>query len=338
MITPLHELAAPRIAERTHIAWGWLAKNPHPEAIQMLSDRIDELVASPNTHMLARSLFGDMADNENPKVANIFERHIDFLDRNNVWQDNNITSCRAEWLIGFLARHQDKPFVWRNLLGWPLAEQLVGTQRRDDLLRPNGLVNWAWDEYSKNSSPTAIDILSRPENFNLINWVNLSENPGAMELLLRYPENISWMGLSRNTNPQAIAYLEQNIRNPEINWELLVQNSGAVQLIERHIHMVNTPRLWRALCSNPSDAAIQLIDQHRDRLDDQCWVSLATNSIPTAVTHILEKHLALLDKFKAHCIGKKFFMLDFEYSDNDNIWNNIWRNPDIFPPEHPVLK
>src|SRR5437868_6032540 len=61
-------------------------------------------------------------------------------------------------------------------------------------------------------------------NLDIINWVYLSDNENAIDLLTRNSDIIDWRWLSRN--PNAITLLEQN---PEkIVWNILSENPNAI--------------------------------------------------------------------------------------------------------------
>ena len=125
--------------------------------------------------------------------------------------------------------------------------------------------NLDWKALSCN--PSAIELLSLPENYYRIDWKALSGNPSAIELLSS-PENykkIDWDELSGN--PSAIKLLEAKKEN--INWGNLSGNPNAIHLIKEKVNHENDilteeeyddlnykERIdWEKLSGNPSAEA-----------------------------------------------------------------------------------
>ena len=96
-----------------------------------------------------------------------------------------------------------------------------------------------------------------------LDWVRLSENPGAIQLLEANPIKINWNMLSGN--PGAIHMLEnENIdiftNLDQIYWWSLSRNPNALNLLEANPDKIN----WRELSFNPS---IFEIDMKQTKLD-----------------------------------------------------------------------
>ena len=72
---------------------------------------------------------------------------------------------------------------------------------------------------------------------------------------------IIWLELSEN--PNAIDLLEQNI--DKINWKRLSQNENAIDLLEKNKDKIN----WKFLCLNPN--ATHLIEKNLDKLYIHNW-------------------------------------------------------------------
>ena len=89
-----------------------------------------------------------------------------------------------------------------------------------DWIRINDL-DWIW--LSKN--PNAIDLLK--DNIKKIDWDALSLNPNAIELLEKYPVRIDWKFLSEN--PNAIDLLK--INQKRINWNALSANPAIFKVV-----------------------------------------------------------------------------------------------------------
>jgi len=79
------------------------------------------------------------------------------------------------------------------------------------------------------------------DNFN---WIILSDNPNAINLLEKNIDKIDWFYLSGN--PNAIKLLEQNI--DKIDWEILSGNLNAIELLEKNIDKID----WFYLLGNSS--------------------------------------------------------------------------------------
>ena len=76
------------------------------------------------------------------------------------------------------------------------------------------------------------------------NWIGLSQNPNAINLLEKNQDKIHWVGLS--LNPNAIHLLEKN--QDKIDWDLLSRNPNAMHLLE-----INPDKIhWYNLSANPS--------------------------------------------------------------------------------------
>jgi len=71
-------------------------------------------------------------------------------------------------------------------------------------------------------------------NPNKLNWIELSANPNAIELLEENPKKIDWTYLS--LNPNAIELLKEN---PEkIDWTELSLNPNAIELLTQNFDKI----------------------------------------------------------------------------------------------------
>ena len=77
-----------------------------------------------------------------------------------------------------------------------------------------------------------------------INWIYLSINPNAIDILEKNQDKIDWNNLSLNSS--AIAILEKNL--DKINYNFFSQNSNAISLLEKNVEYIN----WEALSFNTS--------------------------------------------------------------------------------------
>ena len=137
--------------------------------------------------------------------------------------------------------------------------------------------------FSFNLHPYAIELLQKNihELFHVIDWYKLSENPNsaAIELLKKYPENISWNWLSKNPNPAAIELLEAN--PDKIDWYYLSTNPAAMDLLKANGDKI----VWSQLSENPNAEAIELLKAYRNNID---WRTLSRNPNPKAIELLKE--------------------------------------------------
>ncbi len=132
-----------------------------------------------------------------------------------------------------------------------------------------------WVGLSRN--PNAIQILEA--NMDKIDWEWLSENPNAIHLLEANQDKISWWRLSRN--PNATQILKAN--PDKINWRWLSENPNALHLLEANQDKID----WIDLSANPN--AIQLLEANPDKIS---WWRLSQN--PNAI-HLLEANMDKID-------------------------------------------
>jgi len=81
-------------------------------------------------------------------------------------------------------------------------------------------------------------------DINKLNWISLSLNPNAIELLKENKDKINWSLLS--INPNAIELLKEN-RN-KINWNFLSENPNAIELLKENQDKIN----WLSFSENPN--------------------------------------------------------------------------------------
>ena len=97
-----------------------------------------------------------------------------------------------------------------------------------------------WGSLSEN--PNAMDLLVR--NQNKINWSALSLNPNAMDLLERNQDKIDWFNLSKNPS----------IFKKRINYEFLKKRMNVVreELLMKCMHPIRLER-WIEIGGNIDD-------------------------------------------------------------------------------------
>ena len=121
-------------------------------------------------------------------------------------------------------------------------------------------------------NPNAIDLLE--ENPDKINWDKLSSNPNATNILWKNLDKINYTCLS--ANPSGICILEKF--PDKINWSVLSKNPHAIHLLKKNLDKVD----WMKLSENPN--AIHLLKDNLDKVD---WMKLSEN--PNAI-EILEEN------------------------------------------------
>jgi len=147
----------------------------------------------------------------------------------------------------------------------------------------------------KNPSNAAMRIIV--ENMNLIDWYNLSQNPNTCIINTVLEPNlikVKIRGLSCNSNDDAIKILERNIRKTNdsekrdrimkyIDWYYLSANPSdiAIDILEQNTDMID----WNGLSNNPNKRAIQILEANYEKIN---WSYLSGN--PSA-THLLESVL-----------------------------------------------
>ena len=89
----------------------------------------------------------------------------------------------------------------------------------------------------------------------LLDWMHLSANPRAIQLLNANPEKINWFRASDNTSIHLLPL------DKDIDWYTLSANPGAIHILERYPNKIN----WSALSKNP--AAIHLLEANQDKIE-----------------------------------------------------------------------
>ena len=102
------------------------------------------------------------------------------------------------------------------------------------LNKPSTLFDWLM----LSQNPNAIELLEA--NMDKINWYHLSANSSAIHLLEANPNKINWTQLS--ANPNAIHLLEAN--PDKINWKYLSDNLNAIHLLEANKHKIDHNKLF----------------------------------------------------------------------------------------------
>jgi hypothetical protein len=115
---------------------------------------------------------------------------------------------------------------------------------------------------------------------NKLDWLYLSRNPNAIELLKANLTKIDWKSLSSNPNSEAIELLKAN--PSKISWGILSANPAAIDLLKANNNEIN----WEMLSANPSDGAIELLKANRDYI---YWANLSSNTNSEAIELLKNK-------------------------------------------------
>ena len=136
-------------------------------------------------------------------------------------------------------------------------------------------LNWV----KLSSNPNAIELLKA--NYDEIDWRYLSGNPSteAIELLKSNRYEIDWKRLSGNPNPNAIELLKKN--QTKIDWESLSENPNpkAIELLKKNQGNIQ----FYYLSKNPNPKAIDMLKANREEIH---WLALSEN--PAIFDEVLE--------------------------------------------------
>lgn len=198
---------------------------------------------------------------------------------------------------------------------------------------------------SANRHMKAIALLKRyPE---LINWIYLSTNSSAMELLLEHEDEICWDSFCANPADQALDLLE--LTPEKIDWHYLAINTNtrAIQMLEKKKMLDPTFRLPLWLSSNTNPAAMALLEKYPENIyivnlcknpTDAAMMLLQKQKhsihLPTYLMSILRNRNPLALKLVEECCT----------NENGNITLNMLQaqqllhNPHIFEYNYPSIR
>jgi hypothetical protein len=100
--------------------------------------------------------------------------------------------------------------------------------------------NWV-NGYAGN--PFAIELIK--QNFQTVDFSELSRNPEAIFMLLANQHLINWVEFSKNTSPFAIMLMKRNLHR--LRYQVLSSNPSAIYLLEKHDWLID----WDFLSVNP---------------------------------------------------------------------------------------
>ena len=196
-------------------------------------------------------------------------------------------------------------------------------------LFPQKSYNWL----GLSSNPNAIQMLAA--NPDKINWDEFSKNPNllnAIHLLEKYPDKINWFNLSEN--PNALHFLEKHPN--KIKWYSLSKNPNALHLLEANLDKID----WTMLSTNPN--ALHLLEANLDKIN---WKMLSDNTNPRAIQLLetvvlnaisLKKPIDdIIDLYYLSINPSAIKLLEIIAQNNDNPlgsvdWIRLSTNPSIF--------
>jgi hypothetical protein len=237
------------------ILWSYLSNNSKQLAVDMIKERIEyeKINVLDYDEDDNRVWINSFSYNQNLQIMELVKERVEYEKR--------------------LSREEYGMLDVADVLDWCY---LTANPSAIDILKANP-EKIVWSLLSENTNPLAIDLLreravlennmSKKDYKKLgdkIDWVSLTINPNAIELLKEYPHKIKWEYLS--ANPAAIDWLKEN--KNIIDWGMLSENPNAIQLLKENRKKIH----WDNLCKNPN--AIQLLKKNRKKIN---WRLLCLN-------------------------------------------------------------
>ena len=335
-------------ANRDKIEWPDFSGNTSPKAIQIIEENQAD-IASRGYRRDANTYWYTISANKSTAAIKFISSPENY---HNIFWDflsTNTNPKAIEMLINkyeeenkleepeFNLLKTNEKVSWKNLSRNPEAISLLEIKWEDEKV----LTRYT-EEKDKRGKFKRFDM----KQYNqlkkkgyIIDWVGVSLNPKAIDLLrrkieeennlseeeyasLEEIEKIKWWVLS--ANPGAIELLEdelkRNPQSPNINWSELAENQKAIKLLEEELKRnPQSPNInWNSLSKNPK--AIHILDANRDKI---VWSVFSEN--PEAgelLKHRVEFEGKLL-KF-----SKKEYDAISEY--NKLKWDSLAMNPSIF--------
>jgi len=171
------------------IHWYRLCSNPNPEAIPLLSSRMETEImdweclslnpnALPLLEQYPENIIWEYAS-QNVGILPLLEQNLDKV----VWERMCYSERMTVEAIQFLEKHAEK----LSDLCWEMLSELE----------------------------IAVPLLSK--HLGKIHWDRLCRNPGAIPILEQYPEKIDWYDLSANPNAMHLLFRLDTVQMTETN-------------------------------------------------------------------------------------------------------------------------
>lgn len=199
-----------------------------------------------------------------------------------------------------------------------------------------------------NESPDAIYFINNEikKNKHIIeelDWVALSCNPNAIDILEENQDFIDWYWISKN--PNAIHLIQKHIEEKgensnELNYELLSTNPNAISILKKYPHMIDWDWLstnpnamemlqqnpdnisWTLLSQNPNPIAIQMLKDNPDAIN---WSQLLYNKNPDVMVLVEQNWKTLLKKYENR-------------DEHHGFWQHVSLNQNIFVLDYSRMK
>ncbi len=166
------------------------------------------------------------------------------------------------------------------------------------------------------------------ENYAVIKlfWSFICQNRSAMNLLRKYPHNISISDLCKNSS--AIHIIEKIYeQEPEkINWTTLSYNEAAIHLIEKNIDKIDYP----AFAYNYN--IVYLIMSYPKLINENSIYYIVQNENPLILV-VIEKLIRLkdFDDWRMLCENPNIYYIIEQKKIKKNVcWYSLSKNPSIF--------
>ena len=302
---------------RERIHWKSLCKNSN--AMHILKNNKNKLSIS--------GLLFNKHPNANDLIIELINDHIRPLK---LYEVETICALANEHVLSIAMKHNNFELAWTSL---------SKNQHALDLLELNpDKIEWlifltqpSSDKLVKiiennlnRIDENAIYMLSRrndtmhilENNPHLIDWILLSSNQYAIDILEKNIDKICWHSFSCNPHPRAIELLEKNIDN--IIWSNIFENENEkiIELVDKYydriINFIDIQKV--SSCST----AINVILKNIDKID---WDELSYNPHPKAI-ELLEKNIDKINWYY-FTYNKNTFHLKNKYIDKLHSYNDI---------------
>ena len=97
-------------------------------------------------------------------------------------------------------------------------------------------------------------ILSYGTILSKLNWTEIAQNPGAMELIKENIEKINITDLSKNPNPEAIQIVASKLNELD-NWKNISENPSALNILKSNVDKID----WENLFKNPNPETLDIV-------------------------------------------------------------------------------
>lgn len=252
------------------VDWGVLSSNESPEAIAMLTERVEhektitinydddddrefvnwaELSVNPAAFEILNAnperIVWDVLKSPSVAYKLISEHKELFLKKENIIAFSSSASSNEFFDELFLT---DTYRTYNLTLGEILHTISLNTHNEkclkvmDYLLEMEPEYKEYCDWISLSSNPLAIDLLSN--NIDRIDWGYLSSNPAAKSILNNNLDKVNWRLLSSEGGLELMSILENNLNH--VVWSELSYNSNAINMLKNNTDKIK----WTAFSSN----------------------------------------------------------------------------------------